>query len=70
MLSISPSAGSGTGIGISTTTSGSRPFCHPAAKFGGGGRSLSSPRTAPPSTQATTVSMSLWLRLRSFLNVP
>src|SRR3954451_23560613 len=51
--------------GLSRIASGSRPNVHPSANFGSGGRSASLPFGAPPSTQATIVSICDWVRLRS-----
>src|SRR5581483_8329243 len=51
--------------GISSTTSGSLPAVQPSEKVGTGGRSASLPRGAPPSTQATIVSICCRDRLRS-----
>ena len=63
----SPSAGICISTGVGRMWSGGRPlgWCHSSSeKVGWGGRSASSPIVAPPSTQATIVSICAWERLR------
>src|SRR5262249_40578116 len=46
------------------------PDAHPSTNFGAGGKSFAAPSIAPPSTQAVIVSISVWVRRRSFWNWP
>ncbi len=65
----SPSAGISKSVPMSITMSG-LPICQPVTNSGIFGSSLGLPSGAPPSTQATIVSICSFVRLRSLANLP